>query len=191
MERSKIDDEFVNGLGEVVDIEDTYLFPLVKGSDVAQNRTEIINRYVLVTQKFIGESTEDIENLSPKTWEYLEAHSGYLDSRKSKIYQKSSRFAIFGVGSYTFAPWKIAICGLYKKLNFRLIGKMNNKAIIFDDTVYFLSFEDEQVACQTLALLTSSPAIDFYSSLIFWDEKRPIKSSILNSLDLSALAERL
>ncbi|KAM3099628.1 SAM-dependent methyltransferase [Phormidesmis sp. 146-12] len=191
MEFRKVDNAFMNGLGEVVDIEDTCLFPLVKGSDVAQNRIKSINRYVLVTQRFVGEPTEYIQTLAPKTWNYLETHSDYLENRKSKIHQKSSRFSIFGVGLYTFAPWKIAICGLYKKLDFRLVGQMNGKPIVFDDTVYFLSFEDEQVATQTLTLLTSSPAIDFYSSLIFWDEKRPIKSSILNSLNLPALAERL
>jgi hypothetical protein len=76
-------------------------------------------------------------------------------------------------------------------LDFRLVGKINGKATVFDDTVYFLSFENEQSACQAFTLLTSPTAIDFYSSLIFWDEKRPIKSSILNSLDLIALAERL
>lgn len=191
MELRKVDDIFVNGLGEVVDIEDTCLFPLVKGSDVAQNRTESINRYVLVTQKCIGESTEYIQDIAPKTWSYLMKHSQYLDRRKSKIYEKSFRFSIFGVGSYTFAPWKVAICGLYKKLEFRLVGEINRKPTIFDDTIYFLSFEDEQVARQTFTLLTSPTAIDFYSSLIFWDEKRPIKSSILNSLNMAALAERL
>lgn len=191
MELRKVDDSFVNGLGEVVNLEETCLFPLLKGSDVAQNRTEIVDRYVLVTQRFIGESTEYIQKLAPKTWKYLETHAEYLDSRKSKIYQKSYRFSMFGVGAYTFAPWKIAICGLYKKLDFRLIGKINNKATVFDDTVYFLSFEDEELAYQTFMLLTSRSAIYFYDSLIFWDEKRPIKSSILNSLDLSAVAERL
>ncbi len=191
MELRKVDDKLVNGLGEVVDVEDIYLFPLVKGSDVAQNRLASINRYVFVTQTYIGESTEHIKNLAPKTWNYLQKHSSYLDSRKSKIYHNSYRFCIFGVGSYTFAPWKIAICGLYKKLDFRLIGSTNGKAIIFDDTVYFLSFDNEQTARQTLKILTSPTAINFYSSLIFWDEKRPIKSSILNSLDLTALTEKL
>ncbi|HAX74778.1 MAG TPA: SAM-dependent methyltransferase [Cyanobacteria bacterium UBA11372] len=191
MELRKVDGGFVNRLGEVVNLEETCLFPLLKGSDVAQNRTDIVDRYVLVTQRFIGESTEYIQKLAPKTWNYLETHAEYLDSRKSKIYQKSHRFSMFGVGSYTFAPWKIAICGLYKKLDFRLIGKTNNKPTVFDDTVYFLSFEDEKTAEKTFMLLTSRLAIDFYESLIFWDEKRPIKSSILNSLDLSAIAERL
>ena len=187
MELRKVDGGFVNRLGEVVNLEETCLFPLLKGSDVAQNRTDIVDRYVLVTQRFIGESTEYIQKLAPKTWNYLETHAEYLDSRKSKIYQKSHRFSMFGVGSYTFAPWKIAICGLYKKLDFRLIGKTNNKATVFDDTVYFLSFDDEQVADKIFMLLTSQLAIDFYESLIFWDEKRPIKSSILNCLDLSAI----
>lgn len=191
MEIRKIDNTFVNGLGEVIELEETCLFPLIKGSDVAQNRTKSVERYLLVTQRFIGESTEYIRDLAPQTWKYLETHSEYLDGRKSKIYQKSPRFSIFGVGAYTFAPWKIAICGLYKKLDFRFVGRINSKAVVFDDTVYFLSFEDEQVAYKTFMLLTSPSALDFYSSLIFWDEKRPIKSSVLNSLNLFLLAERL
>ena len=190
MELSKIGEAFVNGLGESIDIEETYLFPLMKGSDIAQNRIKSTNRYVLVTQKFVGEPTDYIKDIAPKTWNYLESHAKYLNDRKSKIYQKKPRFSIFGVGIYTFAPWKIAICGLYKKLEFRLISQMNNKQIVFDDTVYFLGFNDEQLAHKTFELLTSEQAISFYSSQIFWDEKRPIKSSILNSLNLTALLEK-
>jgi hypothetical protein len=189
MEFRKIDGIFINGLGESVEIEETYLFPLLKGSDVAQNRIENTDRYVLVTQRFVGESTDPIEDLAPNTWAYLESHETLLNNRKSKIYQNNPRFSIFGVGTYTFRPWKIAICGLYKKLAFRLIGNLNAKTTIFDDTVYFLSFDDEEVALAIFTLLTSQSATDFYSSLIFWDEKRPIKSSILNSLNLAALAK--
>jgi hypothetical protein len=187
MEFRKVDNALVNGLGEVIDIEKTYLFPLLKGSDVAKGRTRSTERYVLVTQRYVGEPTEYIRDSAPKTWNYLIKYESYLDSRKSKIYKKHPRFSIFGVGAYTFKPWKIAICGLYKKLDFRLIGKIENKSAIFDDTVYFLSFDEESVARKTFELLTSPTAINFYSSLIFWDEKRPIKSSILNSLNLAAL----
>ena len=189
MEFRKIDKAFVNGRGEVVELEETYLFPLLKGSDVAQSRIETTDKYVLVTQRFIGEPTECIRDLAPRTWKYLESHASCLDNRKSKIYQNNPKFSIFGVGEYTFTSWKIAICGLYKKLEFRLIGTLVNKPAVFDDTVYFLSFEDERAARKTFMLLTSTGAISFYSSLIFWDEKRPIKASILNSLNLIALAE--
>lgn len=189
MEFRKIDNLFVNGFGEAVELEETYLFPLLKGSDVAQNRINATNRYILVTQKFIGESTEPISQIAPKTWRYLEECGQYLDNRKSKIYQHNPRFSIFGVGDYSFKFWKIAICGLYKKLDFSLIGEIANKPAIFDDTVYFLSFDSERVARKTFELLNSSPAINFYSSMVFWDEKRPIKSSILNCLNLTLLAD--
>jgi hypothetical protein len=191
MEFHQVNNTLVNGLGESVDIEENYLFPLIKGSYVAQNQIQATDRYILVTQKFVGESTEHIKDSAPKTWSYLESHAKYLDKRKSKIYQNNPRFSIFGVGSYTFAPWKIAICGLYKKLDFRLIGQIEAKPAVFDDTVYFLSFDDEQVAYKTFQILNSSLAKKFYSSLIFWDEKRPIKSSILNCLNLIALENKL
>ncbi|AFZ07566.1 type II restriction enzyme NspV-like protein [Oscillatoria nigro-viridis PCC 7112] len=189
MEFRKIDNLFVNGFGEAVELEETYLFPLFKGSDVAQNRINATDRYILVTQKFIGESTENIKTIAPNTGRYLEKCGQYLDNRKSKIYQNNPRFSIFGVGYYSFQPWKIAICGLYKKLDFRLIGEIANKPAIFDDTVYFLSFDSERVARQTFELLNSPTAINFYSALVFWDEKRPIKSSILNCLNLAILAD--
>ncbi len=191
MELRKVGDLWINGLGESVDIEDTYLFPLMKGSDIAQNRTQSTNKYVIVTQKFVGEPTTSIKDLAPKTWDYLEAHASYLNKRKSKIYKKNPIFSIFGVGDYTFTTWKIAICGLYKKLEFRLVSSFANKPIVFDDTVYFLGFNDVEIAHKSFELLTSEQAISFYSSQIFWDEKRPIKANILNSLNLAALEAEL
>lgn len=184
MELQKLGEGYINGLGETVEIESTYLYPLLKGSDVANNRIDKTNRYTLVTQKAVGEPTNSIKKLAPKTWDYLESHEKYLDERRSRIYQDNPRFSIFGVGSYTFAPYKIAICGLYKKLEFRLIHQIEGKSVVFDDTVYFLSFNTEQEANKIFSILSSSLARDFYSALIFWDEKRPIKSSVLNSLNL-------
>ncbi len=184
MELQKNGENYINGLGEVIEIESTYLYPLLKGSDVANNRIDKTNRYVLVTQKTVGEPTSLIKKLAPQTWAYLETHAKYLDERKSRIYQDNPRFSIFGVGSYTFTPYKIAICGLYKKLDFRLVRQIEGKPAVFDDTVYFLSFNTEQEATKIFKILSSNLARDFYSALIFWDEKRPIKSSVLNSLNL-------
>lgn len=187
MELSKVDNKLFNGLGEIVDIEDKLLFPLLKSSDIANGKITHTNRYVLVTQKNIGESTNYIKNKAHKTWKYLENHCQYLNARKSKIYQNKPRFSIFGIGDYSFKTWKIAICGLYKKLDFQLIGEIDDKPIMVDDTVYFISFEKEKEARKTYKLLRTKTATDFYSSMIFWDDKRPIKTKILNSLNLTAL----
>lgn len=183
MEVIKAGNGYINGLGEFFEIESEYLYPLLKGSDVANKRTSTTNRYTLVTQRMVGESTNEIKNNAPKTWAYLEKHAEILDKRKSRIYKNNPRFSIFGVGKYTFAPFKIAICSLYKKLDFQLIHQIGDKPVVFDDTVYFLSFQTEYEALKIYSILTSTNAQEFYSSLIFWDEKRPIKCSILNCLD--------
>jgi hypothetical protein len=183
MEFRKTAKGLMNGLGEAAAIEPDYLFPLLKGSDLANGQVESTTRYVLMTQQFVGEATEGIRKKAPKTWAYLEAHAKPLDSRKSRIYRNQPRFAIFGVGPYTFAPWKIAICGLYKTLQFRLVGEIEGKPVLFDDTVYFLSFADEPQARKIHQCLLSPPVRKFLSSMIFWDEKRPIKAGILNRLD--------
>lgn len=41
------------------------------------------------------------------------------------------------------------------------------------------------------ALLASEPAQEFYSSLVFWDAKRPITTELLSALSLDKLAEEL
>lgn len=187
MELQKVGEQWINGLGETVRIETTFLYPLLKGSDIAHHRVESTNRYLIVPQKKIGEATHLIKTLAPKTWEYLHSHLRYFERRKSKIYKNSPPFSIFGVGDYTFAPYKVAICGLYKRLDFRLVRPIEGKPVVFDDTVYFVSFHSEEEALKAIDFLSSPAVQEFYSALIFWDEKRPIKSSLLNSLNWKEL----
>jgi hypothetical protein len=182
MELTRTPDGLLNGLGEIVFLEDTYLFPLLKGSDVGSNK-QWRQKFTIVTQRFVGESTENIKTTAPLTWKYLEDHGSQLDARGSSIYAKNPRFSVFGVGEYAFKPWKIAICALYKKLEFRLIGPIEQKAVIFDDTVYFISFELEIEARKALEQLNSDNVRSLLGSMIFWDEKRPIKTTILNIVD--------
>ena len=186
MEFTRCSTGYENGLGEIVQLEDTYLFPLMKGSDIGSNK-EWRSKFVLVTHRTVGAATSPIKELAPKTWAYLEAHAEQLDARASTIYAKNPRFSIFGVGDYAFRPWRIAICGLYKALRFRLVAPIEGRPVMFDDTVYYLSFDTEGEARQTLAALESEQAMGLLASLIFWDEKRPIKTGILNVLDWSRL----
>lgn len=186
MELTHCANGYVNGMGKVVQLEDMYLFPLRKGSDIGGNK-EWRNKFVLVTQRAVGEDTMPIKERAPKTWAYLQAHAAQLDTRGSTIYIKNPRFSIFGVGDYAFKPWRIAICALYKALRFRLIAPLDRRPVMFDDTVYYLSFDTEEEARQTLAALESDPVMRLLSSLIFWDEKRPIKTSLLNVVDWSRL----
>ncbi len=177
---------YVNGLGAPVDIEPDVLFPLLKSSDLARNRPP--RKWLLVPQPSMAASPDDLRSSAPRAWRYLLAHSALLAKRGSSIYRKRHRFSIFGVGPYSFSPWKVAIAGLYKQLEFVQVAPFQGRSVVFDDTCYFFACRSEE-ECQTLyTLVQSEPAQAFWSSLIFWDAKRPVTAQILNSLDLEALA---
>jgi len=186
MELTRTETGLENGTGQAVDIEDNYLYPLLKGSDIGSDKAWR-GRYVLVTQQFVGQRTDTIRELAPKTWQYLLDNKPALDARASTIYKNNPIFSLFGVGDYAFRPWRIAICSLYKTLRFRLVGPMGNRPVMFDDTVYYLSFNTQAEAETALAQINSAASLNLLSSLIFWDDKRPIKTSLLNIVDWSLI----
>ncbi len=180
---------FRNGIGEIVDIEPTYLYPMLKTSEVANGL--LPRRWMLVTQHATGEKTRAIEHCAPKTWRYLEQHAHLLDARGSSIYKERPRYSVFGVGPYAFAEWKIAISGFYKRLTFRTIGPFEDKPIVLDDATYLLACENQEQAERGTRLLHSEAAQEFLSAYVFWDSKRPITTSILNMLDMDALSKEI
>lgn len=183
------DGRFHNGLGTIVELESTFLYPMLKSSQVASD-DEVIRdvRWMLVTQQSPSDSTETIEKTAPKTWRYLTTHAEHLDKRGSSIYRKRPRFSVFGVGDYSFAPWKVAISGFYKKLRFRVIGPHEGKPIVLDDTSYFLPCESEEEARSVERQLLSEEVQEFFRALVFWDSKRPITAEMLNQLRLDEVA---
>jgi len=191
MELAISDSGLSNGLGEDVDVEDMYVYPMLKGSGVANGKKSQANRYMLVTQHKTGEPTNHIMKDAPRTWSYLEQHGQSLDKRGSSIYKGRPRFSVFGVGTYTFAPWKVSICGFYKKLQFRIVGPRDGKPVVFDDTVYFIPCKSKQEAELIHKCLHSSLAQEFLGAFVFWDSKRPVTAEVLRRLDLIALAEEL
>lgn len=181
----------VNGLGRRVKLEDHYLYPMLKSSDVANGKTHAPSRWMLVTQRSVGENTSTIQAKAPRTWNYLLEHGEQLDRRASSVYRSRPRFSIFGVGDYSFSPYKVAISGFYKKLRFAVVGSHQGKPVVLDDTVYFVSCQSKSEAEYIAGLLNSDLAREFYSALVFWDHKRPITVDILRRLDLLALAKEL
>ena len=175
-----------NGLAEPVEIEPDLVFPLLKSSDVAKGLCTS-RRAVVVPQRVLGEDTSALRHTHPKAWRYLDNHRQALRDRKSSIYRGQHDFAIFGIGPYSFAPWKVGISGLYKKLQFTLIGPQDGQPVMVDDTCYFLPFDDEESARAVCDALRSPLACDFLASRIFWDAKRPINKAVLQRLDLDAL----
>lgn len=189
MEFTRANGYFINGLGERCELEDDYIFPLLKSSDLANGRLRP-TRFVLLTQRRTGDPTEQIRSIAPKTWRYLLEHADQLGRRGSSVYTNRARFSIFGVGDYSFSSAKVAISGLYKNLQFQALGSAGGKPVVVDDTCYFIPCDSKQEAEFFTDLLNSETGRRFVSSLVFTDAKRPVTVDILKRIDLKKLAER-
>lgn len=182
---------YKNGFNDSLDIEDDLIFPLIKSSDIQNSPLTTPRKFVIVTQKKVGDDTSYIEAKYPALNKYLNDHLNFFSERKSSIYNGKSKFAIFGIGEYSFKPFKVAISGLYKKPYFSFVRPFNGKPAMLDDTCYFLSFEHQAHAVITFVVLNSEPALKLLSSLTFLDSKRPYTKDILMRIDILKLAEHL
>lgn len=181
---------YTNSLTDVVELEYDFIYPMLKSSDLMRDNLTP-SRYMVVPQLKVGDDTDHVKWHSPQTWSYLCKHANLLDSRASSIYRNRPQFSVFGIGPYAFAPWKVAISGLYKSLNFRCIGPFENKPVVLDDTCYFLPCRTESDAQILLDILNSEYAQGLFRSLVFWDTKRPVTAHLLESLDIEALAAEM
>lgn len=189
MELEKVNGHYVNGLGEDIYLEEGLVYGMLKSSDLKNTVIAQTRKYTIVTQKKVGEKTHYIQLEYPKTYEYLAKHKASFEARKSIIYQNKPSFSIFGIGDYSFKPYKIAISGLYKTFHFTLILPQNNKPVMLDDTCYLIGFDKIEFAAYTLILLNSDKTAKFLQSITFADAKRTFTKDMLMRIDISVLAK--
>jgi hypothetical protein len=178
-----------NGDGERVDIEREYIHPLVKGADLQSNRAR--QRGVIIPQTRIGQDTRLLERRAPNLWRYLTNHAAAFEARKSSIYRGKPPFSIFGVGPYSFAPYKVLVSGLHKRPRFVVVGPHKGRPVLCDDTCYLLPFDSAREAAQVAAALNHPLAQQFIESIAFRDAKRPITKSVLSRINIGTLLQSL
>jgi len=191
MEFDKLNEHFINKNKEDVIIENDLVFCLLKSSDLKGNVVDSSRKYTIITQKKIGQDTQYIKEQFPKTYHYLFDNIQYFNKRKSSIYKGKPLFSIFGIGPYSFKPYKVAISGMYKTTVFSLIKPNEGKPIMLDDTCYFVGFDTLVVAEITRFLLNKQETQRFIQSVAFKDAKRMITKDLLMRIDLSQIAKNI
>lgn len=174
---------------EPVQIEDALVFPLIKSSHFKKPIIHEFSKCVIVTQKKIKQDTSYIREELPLTWKYLVEHMDSFNNRKSIIYKNSPPFSMFGVGNYSFAPYKVGLSGFYKKPLFSLL--YSNKPVMTDDTAYFLAFDNYNTAYCMMLLLNSATVQEFLLSVAFLDNKRPYTVNLLSRLDIKKCIDKV
>jgi len=140
MELEKENHGYRNRLGEVYDLEDTYIYPMLKSSDIAKKKIPQPSRWMLVTQRTVGENTTIIRHKTLKTWAYLDDHSEFFARRKSSVYKTALVFLFSAWASIRLLP-----------------GKLPHLACINDCTLPWLAHTMENLSYSTI------PAISFHA----------------------------
>ncbi len=187
MELERFNSHYLNGLKQEVKLENGLLYGLLKSSDLKTTEINTCRKLVIVTQKRTGQDTSYIKQDFPLTFKYLNKNRNFFDKRKSSIYKGKPEFSIFGIGEYSFALYKVAVSGLYKRTHFTLVFPENDKPVMLDDTCYFIGFNKLEYAEIAHFLLNHRNTQQFIKSIIFPDSKRPITKDILMRIDFSKL----
>lgn len=191
MELDKVNGHYVNALNEVVNLEDDLVYGILKSSDLKNTVINQTRKFTIVTQKKVGQDTNFIKTEYPNTYQYLTEHQKSFDARKSSIYNNKPMFSIFGIGDYSFKPYKVAISGLYKTFHFTLILPQNNKPVMLDDTCYLIGFDKIEFAAYSLILLNSNITTQFLQSITFTDAKRTFTKDVLMRINMLELAKNI
>lgn len=192
MELDKINGQYSNKKGITnIELEDDLVYGLLKSSDLKTEVVDKVRKHTIITQRKVGQETKYIQYDYPNTFDYLMTNIDYFNRRKSSIYKNKPLFSIFGIGDYSFKPYKVAISGLYKNYLFSLVLPKNDKPLMLDDTCYLIGFDKLESAVFTLIILNSSYSIEFLKSITFLDDKRVFTKDVLMRIDLLAIAKEI
>jgi hypothetical protein len=180
---------YMNGLNEEIKLEEGLVYGMLKSSDLKNIVINHTRKFTIVTQKKVGQETKFIKDDFPRTYQYLMDHQANFEARKSSIYNNKPPFSIFGIGDYSFKPYKVAISGLYKTFHFTLILPQNDKPVMLDDTCYLIGFDTIEFAVYALILLNSEITMQFLQSVTFADAKRTFTKDVLMRIDILEVAK--
>jgi 16S rRNA A1518/A1519 N6-dimethyltransferase RsmA/KsgA/DIM1 with predicted DNA glycosylase/AP lyase activity len=191
MELTLNNEKLLNGFKEEVYIEKSNLFPLVKSSHFKSPVLDRFLKYVIVTQKKAGEETAYLQEVAPKTWDYLQKNYLLFEKRKSSIYKGAPKFSMFGIGDYSYFRYKVGISGFYKQPIFSLLYSKDDKPVMTDDTSYFIPFDSYEMAYISMIILNNKRVQEFLLNISFLNSKRPYTKKVLERLDFGKILEKL
>ncbi len=126
--------------------------------------------YVIIPQRKAGENNErEFRQAFPLTYAYLQRFAPAFAARRSRIFSGTPFYGLFGLGDYTWSPYKVCWCGLGFRPEFAVVGPVEDtfvgtKPVVPDGTVYFIPVDEQKEAHFLCAVLNSSIVRTFLSA---------------------------
>lgn len=176
------------------EIEKTYVFPMLKGSNVKKWKT-MYNTYLLCPHtaetKMWPVAQDVLKEQCPRTYDYLLHFKENLDGRKGfagweKEIQKQEFQAILRIGDYTFSKYKVIwkyiasefVCAVISTVDDKYLGE---KMLMPNEKIMYVSMDDEQEAYYLCGILSSTIVADCVKSYM---NPTSISAHVLNKLDI-------
>jgi SAM-dependent methyltransferase len=152
-------------------IEKDLIYPFLKPKNIKRWKTQGYV-YGLIPQKKHGENNEsELRVKYPLTYKYLYRFKENLGHRASKWFKIEGFpfYSIFGVGEYSFAPYKVVWCCMTYSPNFAVVSDVNDKFIgkkkvMCDNTIGYFSVNTEVEAYFICGILNSKKVGDALES---------------------------
>jgi len=155
-------------------IESDLVFPAVSGGEIVKFGIKD-NFYLLIPQNSQNRKpySEDwMQTHTPLTYAYLMQFKDILLSRGSKtireLAQKTGFYAMFGIGEYTFAKYRVVWKRMASKMSAVVLSSIKTdfgiKTVVSTDTTSFIPIGRKEEAHYLCAILNSELVNDFISS---------------------------
>ncbi|WP_436902166.1 N-6 DNA methylase [Halovenus halobia] len=186
----KDDAEAVFGLDrdQLDHLEPDRVFPYLKSRHIVKYGLFGHDLRLVPVEKADEDNEAHLREHTPATYEYLDNHREQLADRASSWLDSGRFYNIFGVGEYTWAPYKVVWCRLGFKPHFAVVSTVSDpvlgeKLVVPGDHCMFISLDNERDAHALCALLNSAV---YQRSLreIAGDGKSSLSKAVVSELEL-------
>ena len=172
-------------------LESDRVFPYLKSRHIVKYGLFGHDLRLVPIEKADDDNETSLREHAPATYEYLDDHRDELADRASSWLDGGPFYNIFGVGEYTWAPYKVVWCRLGFKPHFAVVSTVSNpelgeKTVVPGDHCMFIGLDDERDAHTLCALLNSAV---YQRSLreIAGDGKSSLSKAVVSELELPPL----
>jgi hypothetical protein len=152
-------------------LEPDLLYPLLRGRDVQRWKAEPSAVLLLPHEpgmRLKAITEKELQTRYPRTYGYLKQFESVLRKRSvfKRYFTRTDRagrvretgpfYSMFGVGDYTFAPWKVVWTRI-AKIDAAVVGAKDSKPAIPQETITLVECRIKEEAHYIAALVNSSP----------------------------------